>query len=191
MEEFYKNRSVSSCMAEGYQLYLHNFRNVIQKTWKEALATSFSFALLLLFATQIGSSAYWIKLSASAVLLVATMIFFKLRMYKSVDENPLQWKLLHLFKHIGFYFAYLLLAGTILLMIVVCVCVPLVIMLYATFSNYRGLQIGDPNGLPGYFPYFFFATAMLTMLVLLYLVAWKPFVRCYIHGSIISKENKK
>ncbi|MBP3744815.1 MAG: hypothetical protein J6I34_05290 [Prevotella sp.] len=190
-QELYKNRSVSSCMAEGYKLYLHNNKNLVLSTWKEALATALCFAVLVVLAAQYGSEGYWIKVGAGIAATLVAYIFFKMKMYRSMEENPLKWKLVGVLRRLGFYLSYKLLAAVIALPVVAVVCIPLSLTVYATVSNYLGLLSGDPDGLPAYFPYLLFATAALTMLSLLYLLAWNVLVRCYINGSFKTKNAKK
>lgn len=190
-QELYKNRSVSSCMAEGYKLYLHNNKNLVLSTWKEALATALCFAVLVVLAAQYGSEGYWIKVGAGIAATLVAYIFFKMKMYRSMEENPLRWKPVGVLRRLGFYLSYKLLAAVIALPVVAVVCIPLSLTVYATVSNYLGLQSGDPDGVPAYFPYLLFVTAALTMLSLLYLLAWNVLVRCYIQGSIQSKNAKK
>lgn len=178
-------------MAEGYKLYLHNNKNLVLSTWKEALATALCFAVLVVLAAQYGSEGYWIKVGAGIAATLVAYIFFKMKMYRSMEENPLRWKLVGVLRRLGFYLSYKLLAAVIALPVVAVVCIPLSLAVYATVSNYLGLQSGDPDGLPAYFPYLLFVTAALTMLSLLYLLAWNVLVRCYIQGSIQSKNAKK
>lgn len=88
MELINKNRSVSSCIREGYRLFRGNLRNILVSSWKELTAAS------LLFATLVSVAVYMDSLVACAVLVLAFLecfVRFKACVFDMIDYRPYKW----------------------------------------------------------------------------------------------------
>lgn len=90
MEHINKNRSFSSCIREGYQLFRGNLRNIMVSAWKELLGTSLCFAALV---TALACQWSGLGIGALIVLLLVCLIAFKARVFDMIDYRPYLWNM--------------------------------------------------------------------------------------------------
>jgi MFS family permease len=93
--------------------------------------------------------------------------------------------------HWGFLLITLFITIVIICLLALIVFVPLIIIVVAQSINQLGIISGDPSGAPGYFPYLVYATALITMFILAYIMVWAYFVLYYAYGSIETLEKEK
>ncbi len=92
-------------------------------------------------------------------------------------------------RHWGFIFITLLLTMLCAYLCCIVVSAPMLIVLVAnTFSFLGATNIGDPTGLPEYFPVLRFVVVALFSFVCLYINMFVVFVCCFMYGSIKAKE---
>lgn len=95
-------------------------------------------------------------------------------------------------RHWGFIFITLLLTMLCAYLCCALVSLPMLIVLFANTLSFLGVtNIGDPAGLPEYFPMLRFAVVALFSFVCLYINMFVVFVCCFMYGSIEAKEKGK
>lgn len=87
----------------------------------------------------------------------------------------------------GFLFLMILVTGIIIGVIYVVVMSPQFILFFASSVNADGGRLGDPSGLPGYFPVLTFLVTTLCTAVWLYVMVWLEMVFYYAYGHIEAK----
>ncbi len=87
----------------------------------------------------------------------------------------------------GFLFSLALLVGLIICLLATVVLMPLVIVQTACYANILGMSMGDPSGMPAYYPWLSFAAALLCMFVWFYIMIWEILVFYYAYGTIEAK----
>lgn len=91
-------------------------------------------------------------------------------------------------RHWGFLFVVFLVLGLIMFVLSVVLAMPLIILTSAQAISLRGMALGDPSGLPSYFPWLFFVTVTIIYCILYMLLVWENFVIYYVYGSIKRNE---
>ncbi len=68
---------------------------------------------------------------------------------------------------------------------------PSIVLFLASDVNLYGIALGDPNGLPAYFPVLAFSLTTLSSLIFTYIAAWLILVLYYTCGHIVTCQNRK
>ena len=93
MDYINKNRSFSSCMAEGYRLFQGNLKNVFLTTWKELCCSSILFAGLVTLCCY-GQSVITAAFTAlTFIALLVAFILFKASIFDMIDYHPYTWNI--------------------------------------------------------------------------------------------------
>lgn len=87
-------------------------------------------------------------------------------------------------KHLGFLFIIGIIVALIILVINVFMALPAYIAGLAAQLDTIGVSIGDPSGLPTYFPWLSFLTISIVSFVLTYAMFWVDLVFIYAYGAI-------
>lgn len=91
----------------------------------------------------------------------------------------------------GFLFLTVLLSMLICAIIFAIVWSPLAISIHSALADKAGIALGDPSGLPTYFPYLLFGTAALTFFATLYIQTWQTFAMAFAYGSLSYKNEQQ
>ena len=95
-------------------------------------------------------------------------------------------------RHWGFIFTAMLLAVLCVLVVSLFVSIPMHIVTTANAYSVFGVNfIGDPTGLPSYFPFIECSVFVLTFFIWAYLDIFIIFVSYFLYGSIATKEKEK
>ncbi|MDO4159723.1 MAG: hypothetical protein Q4D41_04635 [Prevotellaceae bacterium] len=133
----------------------------------------------------------------SLVIMLVTLPYIYVFMkYLSEPETKLRKLVLRAYKigfrHWGFIFAALFLAGLCAAVCGTIVSIPLLIVLSANTISVIGVRyLADPIGLPSYFPVLQFFVYFLTSFVYMYINIFILFTCNLIYGSIEAKEKER
>lgn len=94
-------------------------------------------------------------------------------------------------RHWGYIFMLCLLAGIIVSIIYLIVGLPMSIITIAFSINAGGLALGDPSGLPGYFPILTFFSSLISSFIMIYVGAWVTIIGYYAYGHIETRERER
>ncbi len=87
----------------------------------------------------------------------------------------------------GYLFLMMLIVGIICGVIYVVVMMPEIILQSAAQLDGAGRNLGDPSGLPGYFPLLVFIATLICATVWTYVMVWAFMVNYYAYGHIEAK----
>lgn len=198
LNQLIKNRSIKSCIREGYRLYANNVFLLLRHSWKMLLLMGLFLtvvlyeALSLALSTSGGGAVRVALLVVFALLAIATQVRMKTRMLDLLGPKPtLKKAVRRLCRHLGNYLSMLLISGLVCLVVFAFVCTPLLILCYAVIGNIQSMSMGEPNQLRVGFWILAFVTSTLTFALLGFIQLWQTLASCFVYGSYIAKEQKK
>lgn len=187
----YKNRSVSSCMAEGYKLYRRNMGNILKAGWKENAAASLSAGLLIVAIIRMTGLAGIVVPVFSAILFLIFLFLYERKIFAMLSENPMKWSIKNIMRHSSLAVSMLLLSSMILLVTIAVACIPLAIAATASAMDNVGMAGGDASGMPEYFNILLYAVSAITIFAVLHMQAWQTFAACFVHGAAETMEKER
>lgn len=95
------------------------------------------------------------------------------------------------FRHWGLMFAVTVIIGMITLIIQLILFSPCNILITASVLSAYGQSVGDPSGLPSYFPALAFVSSLLAYFCMAFLFMWLIFGIYYTYGTIETRENER
>ena len=198
LKQLIKNRSIKSCIREGYRLYANNVFLLLKHTWMMLLLMGLFLtvvlyeALSLALSTSGGGALRVVLLIVFGLLAIATQIRMKTRMLDLLGPKPtLKNGVRRIFRHLGYYLSMLLISGLVCLVVFAFVCLPLLILCYAVVGNSQSMSMGEPNQLYAGFWILAFVTSTLTFALLGFIQLWQALASCFVYGSYIAKDQKK
>lgn len=198
LNQLIKNRSIKSCIREGYRLYANNVFLLLRHSWKMLLLMGLFLTVVLYEALSLALNLSGSR-AVSAVLLIvfgllaiAAQIRMKTRLLDLLGPKPtLKKAVRRLCRHLGNYLSMLLISGLVCLVVFAFVCLPLLILCYAVIGNSQSMSMGEPNQLRAGFWILAFVTSTLTFALLGFIQLWQTLASCFVYGSYIAKEQKK
>lgn len=94
-------------------------------------------------------------------------------------------------RHRAFLFTLLLLVCIIAFILLLITVMPMLVLQTAVYANAASMDMGDASGMPSYFSWLMFATALVCSFIWFYIMIWQIMVFYYAYGSIEGKEKIK
>lgn len=198
LNQLIKNRSIKSCIREGYRLYVSNLYVLLKRSWIMLLLMGVCMSVVLYAALSLaldlpgGGAVSIVLLVVFALLAVAAQIRMKTHVLDLMGPKPTLGKAARrIFRHLGNYLSMLLISGLVSMVVFVLVCLPLLILCYAVVGNSQNMGMGEPNELHAGFWILSLVTSTITFAILGYIQLWQTLASCFVYGSYIAKEQKK
>ncbi len=187
IQELIKNRSITSCISAGYNFWSTNLNRVFIKTWQPLVATAICAGLLVV--SLMADFSWSVTTLLCLAFFVALVLYLRFTLTVIHPCPSIPSALRHVIKHWWNLSSLALLSGSILLLIACITCLPLCILIYASYADHANLQMGDPSSI-GYGFYFLAGiTTTVTVIILLYVQSWQTFAACYLYGSWMAKDH--
>lgn len=187
-EALIKDRSVASCIAEGYRLFSSQQLTTLRRTWKPLAASSLGWALTVMTAL----SGQWIGTALALLLALASLVVFKRAILQLVAPMPKCGRATkRVLRHLGSYLTYALLSGIIGLVVFTLLMIPAFLLLAAGHIDHTLAAEGDPEVLG--MGYWVLTTATLTFCLALvfYALIWKTFGEAYLYGAMVAHDEAR
>lgn len=205
VNDFFKARSITSCMRASYDLITSNFKQVIKHTWSTSLPFAILGAIVLYFLLpnkalhDWGEMNPWMSFIIQTIVYGATIvmffvtIFFANRMLKTSKTRTCKkkeafWSIL---RHLGGYLMTCFLGGLICLILACITCLPAGIIATAQLYSQLGALDGDPLGVPAYFTPLLIVVLIATCYVLIHIIYWLYISLAYQYGSYKIQDEEK
>lgn len=177
-----------------YRPYLWNIRRMCLVALIALMAAALVVAPLLL-TTLAAAPPLWLRAVAAALSLIvaaAALPLLHVGLDLMMSERPHALRAYRTgLRRWGFVFLTVFLSSLVCAVVFAVVCAPLAIALHSATANEAGIALGDPDGLPAWFPWLLFATAAVTCHATLYIQTWQTFAMAFAYGSISYKKEQQ
>ena len=186
IENLVKNRSISSCISAGHNLWNKNFMSLCRYTIWHLLTTALAMSITIILLLE----SVWYFWQPALLLTVFLFSAFNNKSLRFIANVPMRKERLSLIsRSFPGYLSFSLLASTISLTIYMIIAIPLFILLYCHIANQNSIIQGDDNSQTAFFTILLYLTTFVTSVTILCIHTWKSFAIAFLFGRMMAKEN--